>query len=110
MKEKEILLKIDAHVITQKEFLESKRDKKHVGTMWPPLEAAKEFLKSSEADNIPADKQIELYHKIQEVIKKIGKAREEKNWKEADKLREKIKNMGFYIDDTGEGGKIKKLK
>ena len=37
------------------------------------------------------------------------KARKNKDWKKADELREKIKKLGYYIDDTEKGGKIKKL-
>lgn len=37
------------------------------------------------------------------------KARKEKNWKKADELREKIKKLGYYVDDAENGGKVKKL-
>jgi cysteinyl-tRNA synthetase len=37
------------------------------------------------------------------------KARKNKDWKKADELREKIIKLGYYIDDTEKGGKIKKL-
>lgn len=47
----------------------------------------------------------------QEIIKlakEREKARKEKNWREADKLREKIKNLGYEIEDTEKGYNLKK--
>ncbi|MFH1501273.1 MAG: cysteine--tRNA ligase [archaeon] len=47
-----------------------------------------------------------------EVIELVGEreqARENKNWKKADELREKIKKLGYQIDDSEEGTKIKKF-
>jgi len=35
-------------------------------------------------------------------------ARKAKNWKKSDELREKIRKMGWQVDDTGEGAKVKK--
>ena len=50
---------------------------------------------------------------VPEEIKKLAelreKARKEKNWKEADRLREEIKGKGFIIEDSSEGIKIKKV-
>jgi cysteinyl-tRNA synthetase len=46
-------------------------------------------------------------------IKKIVKAREEarkdKDWTKSDELRDKIKSLGYGVDDTGEGTKVRKL-
>ncbi len=51
--------------------------------------------------------------KIPEEIKKLAQKREilrkEKKWKEADKIREEIKKLGYEIQDTAGGTKIKKL-
>jgi len=51
--------------------------------------------------------------KIPEKIKKLIKIREEYrkkgNFEKADEIREKIKKLGFWIEDTKEGPKIKKL-
>jgi cysteinyl-tRNA synthetase len=51
--------------------------------------------------------------KIPEKIKKLAKIREEYrkegDFKSADKIRKKIKEMGYWIEDTKEGPKIKKL-
>ncbi len=50
---------------------------------------------------------------ISEEVKKLvdqrEKARKEKDYKLADKLRNKIKSLGYYIDDTKDGIIIKKL-
>jgi len=49
---------------------------------------------------------------IPEEIEKIAKqrelARKEKNWQKADELRKKIEDMGYIIEDTETGYKIKK--
>jgi cysteinyl-tRNA synthetase len=51
--------------------------------------------------------------KIPEKIKKLAKIREEYrkegDFKSADEIRKKIKEMGYWIEDTKEGPKIKKL-
>lgn len=51
--------------------------------------------------------------KIPEEIKRLIKAREEYrkkgNWKAADQIRQKIKTLGYWVEDTKEGPKIQKL-
>jgi len=37
------------------------------------------------------------------------KARKEKNWKEADEIRDKLAKLGYQIEDTKDGLKIKKI-
>jgi cysteinyl-tRNA synthetase len=50
---------------------------------------------------------------IPAVVKKFvderEKARKEKNWSRADELREKIKEQGFYVNDTAEGPKVSRM-
>ena len=36
-------------------------------------------------------------------------AKKAKNWAEADKIREQLKNMGYAVEDTKDGAKLKKL-
>lgn len=48
--------------------------------------------------------------KILQLVKKREKARKEKNWKVADEIREKIKKLGYLIEDTKNGPRIKKIK
>ncbi len=52
---------------------------------------------------------IEIPKEIEKLVKEREKYRKEKNWEMADKIREKIKEKGFWIEDTKEGPKIKKL-
>ncbi len=47
--------------------------------------------------------------KVKELVEKREKARKEKDWKKADELREKIKKLGFWVNDTDEGAKLIKL-
>jgi cysteinyl-tRNA synthetase len=51
---------------------------------------------------------IEISKKVKELIKKREKARKEKNWEKADEIREKIKKLGYYLDDTKKGVVVKK--
>lgn len=44
---------------------------------------------------------------IREIIKERGVARAKKDWKKADALREVVKKMGYIIDDTVEGMKVR---
>lgn len=51
-------------------------------------------------------KKIKIPKKVQELAKKRQKLREEKNWEEADKLRQQIEEQGYQVEDTNEGPKI----
>jgi len=46
---------------------------------------------------------------IEKMVREREKARKEKNWKLADETRKKIKQMGYRVEDTEEGPKIKKI-
>lgn len=46
---------------------------------------------------------------VADLVKKREKAREDKNWEEADRLRDEIKKLGYEIRDTDSGTKIRKL-
>ncbi|MBI2046643.1 cysteine--tRNA ligase [Candidatus Pacearchaeota archaeon] len=52
---------------------------------------------------------IEIPAEVKRLVDERESARKSKDWKKADELREKIKQRGFYVDDTGEGAKIKRL-
>jgi cysteinyl-tRNA synthetase len=58
-------------------------------------------LADAKGDDVPTE--------IQELAEKRIKARTDKDWAEADRLRDKIKEKGYEILDTAEGYKIKKL-
>jgi len=45
--------------------------------------------------------------KILSLVSKREKYRKQKNWQKADEIRAKIKNMGYWIEDTSSGPKIK---
>lgn len=54
------------------------------------------------------EEKIFLPENIKELIKDREQARKDKEWRKADQIRERIKTMGYIIDDTKEGIKIKK--
>jgi cysteinyl-tRNA synthetase len=56
-----------------------------------------------------ATKKIKIPKRILELVERREKARREKNFKLADKLREEIKASGFWVDDTPHGPVVKKL-
>lgn len=53
---------------------------------------------------------LEIPEKVLKLVKERERFRKEKNWKEADELREKIKKLGFQINDTEEGAKLERIK
>ncbi|MEM4397572.1 MAG: cysteine--tRNA ligase [Candidatus Woesearchaeota archaeon] len=46
---------------------------------------------------------------VLELVKKREEARKNKNWKLSDELREEIKKLGYYVDDSGEKSIVKKI-
>jgi len=52
---------------------------------------------------------IEIPAEVKRLVDEREKARKGKDWKKADELREEIKEKGFYVDDTDEGARIKRL-
>ena len=52
---------------------------------------------------------ISVPQEIQKLVEEREKARKEKDWKKSDMLREKIKKLGFWINDTKEGPKLEKI-
>jgi len=47
--------------------------------------------------------------KVDELLKKRENSRKNKNWNESDKLREKIKSLGFQVLDGKNGQELKKI-
>ncbi|PIW92796.1 MAG: cysteine--tRNA ligase, partial [Candidatus Nealsonbacteria bacterium CG_4_8_14_3_um_filter_34_13] len=47
--------------------------------------------------------------KVLELVKEREKCRKEDQWELADKLRNKVRESGYLIEDTREGPKIKKI-
>ena len=54
-----------------------------------------------------ARESVEIPEEVQELVEKRDTARKEKNWEESDRLRDEIKALGFVVEDTSEGGKVK---
>jgi len=52
---------------------------------------------------------IEVSNEVKKLAEEREKARKNKDWKRADEIREKIKKLGFYVDDTEQGAKLKKI-
>ncbi len=80
------------------------RDKKAKGK----LRTIKEMDKVLGLDLLKKEK-VSISKEIKKLVKEREKARKNKNWKEADRLREEIKKRGFWIDDTKEGSKLRKI-
>ena len=51
---------------------------------------------------------VEIPTDVMKLVKDREKARRDKDWKKADKLRNEIEKKGWKIDDTGEGSKVQK--
>ncbi len=54
--------------------------------------------------------EIKIPNEIMEFVEEREKARKSKNWKKSDEIREKIKSLGYWVDDTDKGPVIKKLQ
>jgi cysteinyl-tRNA synthetase len=55
------------------------------------------------------EEKIKLPKEVQELIKSRKTARKNENWKESDKLRKKIKQHGFIIEDKLKGYSLRKI-
>jgi len=54
-------------------------------------------------------KKLIIPKRIKSLIKKRERYRKEKKWQEADKIREKIKKMGYLLEDGPNGVRVKKI-
>jgi len=52
---------------------------------------------------------IEIPKEIQKLVEERENARKEKDWKKSDQLRAKIKSLGYWVEDTDKGPKVKKI-
>jgi cysteinyl-tRNA synthetase len=52
---------------------------------------------------------IKVSAEVQKLVDEREKARADKDWKKADELRNKIKDLGYQVSDTENGAKITKL-
>jgi cysteinyl-tRNA synthetase len=55
-------------------------------------------------------KEIKIPQKIKNLVKEREKLRAQKEWKKSDKVRKDVEKMGWQIEDTEKGPKIKKKK
>ena len=54
------------------------------------------------------NEKIQIPKEVKELVEQREKSRREKNWKEADELRNKINKFGYVINDTEKGAVVKK--
>ncbi len=59
--------------------------------------------------NLTEIKKPKIPLKIKKLVEIREEYRQQKNWQKADELRKKIREMGYSIEDTKEGPKIKKI-
>ncbi len=55
------------------------------------------------------EKDVEVPKHVQKLVKEREEARKNKDWEKADKLREKISKDGYFVYDTKEGAKVRKI-
>ncbi|MEM2933171.1 MAG: cysteine--tRNA ligase [Candidatus Pacearchaeota archaeon] len=67
------------------------------------------MLKFDSVLGLQLGKEEEIPQEILKLVQEREKARKDKNFKLADKIREEIKEKGFSIEDTPEGPKVKKI-
>ena len=46
---------------------------------------------------------------IKKLVKERESARKERDWVKSDKIREKLKNLGYFVEDSKSGTRVKKL-
>jgi len=59
--------------------------------------------------NLEKEEKIEIPGEVRKLIKEREEMRKKKNWQEADNIRNRIKKIGYSIDDTEEGARVKRL-
>jgi cysteinyl-tRNA synthetase len=52
---------------------------------------------------------IEIPKEIKKLVAEREKARKQKNFQKSDQLRAKIKSLGYWVEDTADGPKVKKI-
>jgi len=55
------------------------------------------------------EEEIIINEALRKLIDEREKARQDKNWKKGDEIREKIKKLGFLVEDTNEGPKLRRF-
>jgi cysteinyl-tRNA synthetase len=80
------------------------RDKKAVGK----INTIKKIDEVFGLDLLKKEK-ISIPKEIQELVKEREQARTDKDYAKSDKLRDKIKSLGYQISDTENGAKVSKI-
>lgn len=80
------------------------RDKKAAGKIKTIIQMDKIFG----LDLLKKEK-LEIPQEVQKLIKEREQARKNKDFQKSDELREKIKSLGYLIEDTANGPKVKKI-
>ena len=55
------------------------------------------------------DEDEDIDQKIKDLIEKRQEARKNKNWAEADAIRDRLKEMGIVLEDTPQGVRWKRI-
>ncbi|WP_348663160.1 cysteine--tRNA ligase [Chlamydia vaughanii] len=58
---------------------------------------------------IPLETSLEIPDEVMQLVEKREVARREKNWQQADTLRDQVTTLGYVIEDAKSGPKVKKL-
>ena len=80
----------------------STEEAKRIETLLTDLDRVLGILGEEEEENLP--------QKVQELLKKREEARKNKNWKTSDELRNQLREMGYLIEDTAQGARLRKEK
>ncbi|MFH1365404.1 MAG: cysteine--tRNA ligase [archaeon] len=59
--------------------------------------------------NLLKKEEVKISKEVHHLLEQREKARKKKEWEKADELRKKIKSLGFLVDDSKEGAKVKKI-
>jgi cysteinyl-tRNA synthetase len=54
------------------------------------------------------EKEEEIPDKIMKIVKKREQARNERNWEKSDELRDKLKELGYFVEDSKKGTRVKR--
>jgi len=52
---------------------------------------------------------VQIPKQVEELVREREEARKNKNWKRADEIRKKIRELGYVLEDTVEGVRLRKL-
>ena len=80
----------------------STEEAKRIETLLTDLDRVLGILGEEEEENLP--------QKVQELLNKREEARKNKNWKTSDELRNQLREMGYLIEDTAQGARLRKEK